>query len=232
MHVPSADCDRILDLARNASEPNWLTVGMPGIPLQLAGVVESERAAKEIFEWSPMLVPGLAQTSEYVRVIAEAHGLPRHEVESRVMVRAARREILAGRDPVHYDLLLDETALLRPIGPPDVMTDQLRHLIELGGRPNVTVRIVPHRVPWHPGTAGPFVLYSFPDAPPLVHFENHSSGAFVTDSDDVEAYWKAIDIIGSYALDQGDSTRLIAQIMVDEWSAASGQARVVQEQLQ
>ncbi|GDY31508.1 hypothetical protein GTS_31410 [Gandjariella thermophila] len=40
--------ERILDLARNESEPNWLTVGMNGIPQQLAGVVEHERAASRL----------------------------------------------------------------------------------------------------------------------------------------------------------------------------------------
>lgn len=218
LHVSTREYERIIDLARNADEPNWLTVGVPGIPQQLAGVVESERAANAIVEWSLALMPGLSQTSDYVRAMAAAIGLPRHEVESRVMIRVARREILTNRTPVRYDMLLDETALLRPIAPPDVMTDQLRHLLELGARPNVTLRIVPYRVPFHPGTVGPFVLYSFPDAPPFVHFENHSSGAFVADSEDVEAYRKAIDLISSYALSPEESAELIDKIIVREWS--------------
>jgi transcriptional regulator with XRE-family HTH domain len=217
--TPREERERIIELARNAGEPNWLTVGMPGIPQQLAGAVESERAAEAITEWSPTLIPGLAQTSDYVRAIAEAGRLPKHEVESRVMVRAARREILTNRTPVKYDVLVDESALRRPIAAPEVMTEQLRHLIGLGEKPNVNLRIVPSGVGWHPGTAGPFVLYVFPDASPFVHFENYSSGAFVADSDDVDAYRKAIRVIGEHALSPEDSTRLVAQVIVDEWSA-------------
>src|SRR5437588_625161 len=53
--------ERILDLARNVREPSWLTVGIEGIPPQLAGVVECERAASAIIEWIPMGIPGLLQ---------------------------------------------------------------------------------------------------------------------------------------------------------------------------
>lgn len=180
--------DRIIELARNASEPNWLTVGMPGIPRQLAGAVESERAASAIAEWSPMVLPGLLQTNDYVRAIARTGGLSAHEVESRVMVRGSRREILTCRNPVTYNVLIDESGLRKPIGSPEVMTEQLRYLITIGKRSNITLRIVPDRVAWHPGMAGPFVLYDFPDASPFVHFEHHSSGAFVADSADVGVY--------------------------------------------
>lgn len=217
--TPPDERERIIELARRAGDPNWLTVGRPGIPNQLAGAVESEREAKAITEWSPSIIPGLAQISEYVRAIAEGGGLPKPDVEWRVMLRAGRREILTNtRNPVQYNALVDEIALRRPIATPDVMTEQLRHLIGLGGRPNVNLRIVPDRVPWHPGTAGPFVLYEFPDAPPFVHFENYSSSAFVADSDDIEAYRRAVDMIAEHALSAEESMDLIARTIVEEWS--------------
>ncbi|WP_083822397.1 helix-turn-helix domain-containing protein [Saccharopolyspora spinosa] len=43
LHTPQEEYERILELARNASEPNGLTVGMPGITKQLAGSIESEQ---------------------------------------------------------------------------------------------------------------------------------------------------------------------------------------------
>lgn len=83
--------ERILELARNAAEPNWLTVGVPGIPQQLAGVVECERAATAIITWHPCLIPGLLQTADYARAIVSASArvnkLPSHEIESRVMIK-------------------------------------------------------------------------------------------------------------------------------------------------
>lgn len=219
LRVDSVERERIMGLAREASRPNWLTVGQPGMPQQLAGAIECERAASKIVEWSLTIVPGLMQTDDYVRAVAMAGGLSTVEAESRVMVWSSRREILTCPRRATYDVLIDESALRRPLASPKVMTEQLRSLIALGNTPNITLRVVPYRGAWHPGLAGPFVLYDFPDAAPVLHFEHYSSGAFVADSIDVDAYRKAIDTISGYALDPDESTKLIAQIMVDEWSA-------------
>ncbi|MBB5159717.1 hypothetical protein BJ970_007316 [Saccharopolyspora phatthalungensis] len=222
--------ERILDLAKNASEPNWLTVGMPGIPQQLAGAVESEREASAIVYWSPMIMPGLLQTADYVRTIAIADGQPKHDVESRVMVRLARREVLTRREPAKFDVLVGEVALRQPIGTPDMMIEQLRYLIKASVEyPNVNLRVVPTRVGWHPGTAGSFALYEFPDSPPFVHFEHYSSGAFVTNSDDIEAYRKAVAAIGQYAYSPADSTNFIAQVIVEEYQENDIRDQMAQE---
>ncbi|GAB3434963.1 hypothetical protein GCM10027436_12540 [Actinophytocola sediminis] len=77
------------------------------------------------------------------------------------------------------------------------------------------MRVVPLRVGWHPGFAGPFVLYDFPDAPPVVHFEHYSSGAFVPNADDVQAYRGAVDRLREIAISPAASTRRIAEIATE-----------------
>jgi transcriptional regulator with XRE-family HTH domain len=213
LRTPPKERERIIDLARNLSEPNWLTTGVPGIPQQLAGAVESERAATAIVEWSPMGVPGPLQTSDYARAIAAASGLASHEIELRVMVRISRREVFTRRkpEPVRFDALISEAVIHEPIGQPGVMVDQLRYLAEMAERTNITIQIIPLRVGWHPGWAGPFVLYRFPDAPPLVHFEHYRSGAFVPDQDDVAEYFKATDTLRELAMSPDVSAGLIAE---------------------
>lgn len=224
LHATTSECERILALARKVDEPNWLTVGIPGIPQQLAAVVESERAATEITEWSPMLVPGLLQTAEYIRVIATASALAtagrveKHEIESRVVVKQSRREVLTSRKPVRYNALVGEGALLEPIGSAEVMTEQFRYLLSMAERQNIDLLVVPRDVGWHPGSAGPFMLYRFPDASPVIYFEHYSSGAFIPDKDEVDVYCKVIDVIRDLALSASDSRRFIAQILVDKWS--------------
>lgn len=211
--VVGEEKDRVLDLARHAAEPNWLTVGMPGIPQQLAGAWECERAASAIVQWTPMIIPGLVQTPEYARAAATARGLPVGEIEARVMVRTSRREVITRRnDPVVFEALIGEVALREVIGGTEVLAEQLRWLGEVAKRGNVTIRVVPLRVGWHPGFAGPFVLYDFPDAPPVVHFEHYSSGAFVPDADDVSAYRGAVDRLREVAMSPAASARKIGEI--------------------
>lgn len=71
------------------------------------------------------------------------------------------------------------------------------------------MQLMPQRIGWHPGWAGPFVLYEFPDASPVVHFEHHSSGAFIPTEHDVAEYKKAVAWLRDIAMDEEDS---LAQI--------------------
>lgn len=156
---------------------------------------------------------GLMQTTDYSRAQLTAAGLVAREIEQRLMVKTSRREILTRRDPVDLLAFIGQDALLDQIGSSLVMADQLRHLLELAERRNVTLRVIPPRIGWHPGLAGPFVLYEFPDAPPVLYFEHYSSGAFVPDDHDVAAYEAALQTMAGVALSEADTRRLIDQIV-------------------
>ncbi|MBQ6644376.1 MAG: helix-turn-helix transcriptional regulator [Saccharopolyspora sp.] len=218
LRVPSGDRERILDLARNTAEPNWLTVGLAGIPQQLAGAIESERAASAITEWAPMIVPGLLQTPDLMKSTMRAVKLPQHEEDVRMMVRAGRSEVLTREDPVRFEGIISEAVLYQRLAAPGVMAEQFAHLIEMSERPNITVRVVPLRTGWHPGLLGPFVLYEFPDAPSVVYFEHYNSGAFIPAEHDVNEHQKALAEIRNVAFDTTDSLGLLKQAH-QEWES-------------
>ena len=224
LRTPPDERARILDLARNAKEPNWLAVGIPGVRHQLAGAWECERAASKITQWQQNLIPGLLQTTDYARVIASSPlnigngDGDRTSIESRLTVKAERRDILTCRHPVHLRAIISESAFRDPIGPSGVMVAQLRHLITMSELPNVSVQIVPHGVGYHPGMSGPFVLYEFDDAPPVVHFEHHVSAAFDQDHDDADSYGKVIAALDRVALSSSESIKFIADVLVAKWS--------------
>lgn len=201
----------LLDLSRNAADPNWLTAGMPGIPQQLVGVMESERTAAKIIEWSPLAVPGLLQTPDYVRAVMNSGGRPQQEVDQRVMVRVGRREIITRRrEPVEFHALIGEAAIHDAIGGEVVMADQLDFLADLARRPNITIQVVPAKSGWHPGLHGPFILYDFSEASPVIYFEHYSSGAFVPDVYDVQTYYAGLDMMAGKAMSPDDSQEFIA----------------------
>ncbi|QRP46745.1 helix-turn-helix transcriptional regulator [Amycolatopsis sp. FDAARGOS 1241] len=64
--------DRLGELARNAREPNWLESVVPGAPNEAAVYAECERTASAMFNWQPLLIPGLLQTGDYVRASLRA----------------------------------------------------------------------------------------------------------------------------------------------------------------
>ncbi|MQA09393.1 MAG: helix-turn-helix domain-containing protein [Pseudonocardiaceae bacterium] len=215
--VSGDERERILNLARDASEASWLTVGVPGMTNGLAGVLECERTAETITDWSPLVVPGLLQTWDYSRAIIGAYGASANDVEPRVLLRAGRREILTKSNPVRLHALIGEAALYLRVGGNGIHADQLRHLHKSATQAdNITVQVVRTALDWHPGVAGPFVLYEFPGAPPIVHLEHHRSSAFLYDEDDLAEYRSAADSLRKeVAMSPNDSLELIADVITE-----------------
>ncbi|RCW45851.1 helix-turn-helix protein [Halopolyspora algeriensis] len=213
--VDARERERIIELARNAGENDWLTSGLPGMSQQMAGMLECEREASTIVDWSPLLVPGLLQTSDYARAILGAGGVPREQVEPRVLFRSGRRDILSKNPPVQLRALIGEGALRVRVGGDAVLADQLRYLLKTAENwENVTVQIVRNDVPWHPGTAGPFVLYEFESSPPIVLLEHHRSSVFLHNEDDLVEYRSAADSLREeVAMGPEASAELIADVI-------------------
>lgn len=169
--------EEILDLARGAADPNWLAAGGSGGAMLLAGVIECERTATEIIEWSPLVVPGLLQTADYARaIIGTLDSLLPKEVDARVQIRADRRRVLTaerdGLPPAEYTALVGTWALRQRIGGAKVLAAQLSELLVLAANGVATVRVVEEQDYYHHGLAGSFILYNFEDTPSIVHLEH------------------------------------------------------------
>ncbi|TDV51120.1 hypothetical protein CLV71_106474 [Actinophytocola oryzae] len=92
------------------------------------------------------------------------------------------------------------------------MRRQLRHLVDSGERPNITVRVVPLRVGQYAGQRGPFVCLDFAEEPSLVYIENHHFGMFLDEKDDIAAYRLALGNILNQALEPAESAELITNL--------------------
>ena len=111
-----------------------------------------------------MLMPGLLQTERYARAVISSGLLiaPPGEVERRVQVKMTRQKVLARETSVRLDVVLDEAAVLRVVGDPDVMREQLTHLAVVAARPHVTLQVLPLVAGAHPATTGEFTILAFP----------------------------------------------------------------------
>ncbi|CAL9387625.1 hypothetical protein SUDANB121_01198 [Nocardiopsis dassonvillei] len=85
------------------------------------------------------------------------------EIAQRVAVRIKRQEILHRVDPPTYMAILDEAVLHRRLGSPEVMREQLRHLVHLAARHNIDLYVLPFSAGAHPATEGSFVVMDFLD---------------------------------------------------------------------
>lgn len=204
--VVGDDRERILELARHASEANWLA---PGVSEQLDGVMECERTATRIVDWSPLLVPGLLQTYDYAHTIIGADGnLSKKESEASVTLRMGRRDVLNGNDPTNMLALIGERALHQNVHKVQTTIDQLHYLKQAAEWGSIALHIVRAGDDWA-GLAGSFVLYEFDDAPPIVHLEHLRSGVFLYDDDDVCAFQAAASSLRQAAMGPTDSVNFI-----------------------
>ena len=86
--------------------------------------------------WSPSIVDGFLQTEGYARSLLETYpGVTPDAVTARLADRMERQRRLFGRD-VRAWFIVDELALLRRVGSPEIMATQLAHLAEVAAMPN------------------------------------------------------------------------------------------------
>lgn len=111
--------------------------------------IEVERKASEIKEYESHQIPGLLQTEDYARaaISAARPAPPAEELEQMVALRMTRQQILEldgdlpldQEPPLRLWAIIDESALHRVAGNPQVMQGQRDHLISLAQQPNVTI---------------------------------------------------------------------------------------------
>jgi len=164
--VDSGRIDRLIALARAAKERSWWTVYNGIATPKLLQFVEYEAAALITRYFEPLLIPGLLQAEGYAREVIGKLGeqMPKDHLDALVALRMKRQELLEqGGPPPWFFFILDEGVVRRLVGGQDVMRGQIRHLIELADKDNVTIEIVPFSAGLNRGMHGPFVVLEFPE---------------------------------------------------------------------
>ena len=216
---------QLLSLARSARQTRSATLVEPGPPT-VRRYLDYEASAKAIWNFEPMFVPGLLQTSEYTRVLLSRIGLHPADEESLARALAARRyrqEILHRTPPVQLHVLIDEVAIERQIGGARVMANQLEHLWAMSERTNICLGIIPLSRGAYPAMRSPFVVMRFtdPSQSELLFLEDPISEVITlgTDGDDdgPAAYREAFDAIWNMAQIGRDA----AERLRTAWRAAS-----------
>ncbi|RFU41246.1 XRE family transcriptional regulator [Actinomadura logoneensis] len=211
--VVGGERERLLALARDAETPGWWEPGDSIYPTPLKALIGFEAQATRITNVEISLVPGLLQIPEYARAVMLASGIPPLEIETRVATRMGRQAILSRPQPPKLLAVIDEAALLRPVGGRHVMTEQLHHLQRLARKPNIEIRVLPLDAGAHSALAGPFTILEFGRANPLVHQGGKRSISFVDSAPEVAEFVASVDTLRRTSLPPDRSVALIAKII-------------------
>jgi transcriptional regulator with XRE-family HTH domain len=197
-------------------------LGYQAYPSWFQDWLVSERDAKRLRSFEPLLVPGLLQTEDYARaVFAARFGVTDREIEEQVAARLKRQEILARDQPPILWIVVDEAVLRRPVGGSHVMREQVGHLIEAARRPHVSVQVISTSVGAHRGLwAGAFIIADFEDAPTVGYQETACQGQFVDRREDVETLVDCWDTLVREALPWAASQALLEEA-AKSWTSAT-----------
>lgn len=221
--------EALMALAKETKAKGWWHAYGDAVPEWFDLYVGLEAAAAGFRSYESELVPGLFQTDEYARAIisAEHPDEDTAEIDRRVKLRIARQAILRRSiDPPLLDVVISETILQRAVGGTAVMAAQLDQLAEVSGLPNVTLRVVPFSVRYHPGmAAGAFTILRFPlngggqeSEPTTVYADGFTGALYLDKPGEVAKYQAAFSQIWEASLDKstsGDLIRKTAEEMRD-----------------
>lgn len=205
---------RLAVLARRGNGPlpawfqNWVTHG--------------EQLASRLRWFEPLVVPGLLQTEAYARALLSGRiGSQSADAEERVRARLQRQVVLTREDdPVEFLAVIDEGVVRRPVGGAKVMAEQVEHLIEAGGWPNVVIQVIPAATAVHDGVnGGGFAIADFEDGPGLGYQETALRGMPVTDPKDIAGLAIAFDRLRAEALPRVASLEILEEAAAS-WSQA------------
>jgi hypothetical protein len=227
--ITAGDLDKMMDLykitdpakrealqalAKDAKVRGWWSKYRDVFGAQALPDFEAEASVIRCFEG--LVIPGLLQTPAYAQALFQGGRYTGAEdIEHRVNARMARREILSRFNPVHLRVVMDEAALRRMIGGPEIMAEQLRHLLYVAKLPNVDVQLLPFAAGSHSALVAPFSILEFPEhlAAPIVHVDTVTDSVFFEQPEEIERYSATFGDIQGTALSTTQSARFIADVL-------------------
>jgi transcriptional regulator with XRE-family HTH domain len=201
----------LLTQAREAAKPPWFRA----YGIEDLGYVDVETHASRVEEFPGLNLPGLFQTEAYIRAMLERGRRRRtaEQLRNDIRVRLIRQQRLSSEEnPLEITAIIDESALHRDVGGPEVMREQRRKLVEMAALPSVTLQVLPLTA--HGGMDGGFILVSFPEPgdTDLLYVEYATGALHIEDDDEVRAARLKFEQLRTEALSPVDSVAFIERI--------------------
>ncbi|WP_326829599.1 helix-turn-helix domain-containing protein [Streptosporangium sp. NBC_01810] len=188
---------RLLDWRKGQVFPSWFGKWR-----------DKESAAVTLRTYEPLMVPGLLQTEAYAHAL-----LGDNEA---VTARLERQNILTREKPPTLRCVISETVLNLLVGGPDVMREQLEHLVAITG-PQLSVQVVPSGYV-RSGLLAGFAIATLEDGSEVAYLETAIRGLTTGDRDDITMTVQRFEAIRIEALPLNMSTDLIKRTTEEKWT--------------
>ncbi len=107
-----------------------------------------------------------------------------------------------------------KSALRKMVGGPEVMREQLRHLVTMARCPNINIQVFPDAAGAHAAMVSPFAIFDFATEvyPSLVYTETPTSSVYQDDREEIEKYGVIYSQVAAEALPVEESVRYMATL--------------------
>ncbi|MDT0465608.1 helix-turn-helix domain-containing protein [Streptomyces gibsoniae] len=202
--VSDEEAEAFVQLAEDANKPGWWQRFHDILPGWFSMYVSLEGAAALIRQYEPHFVPGIMQTEAYAHGVLRSGAVGQtspEDIERHVALRMQRQELLSRKDAPRIWVVMEETALRRPVVGPAVMRAQVERLLEVTRLPHVTLQVLEFSSGPHAGTYGPFVLFRFAmsELPDMVYSEYLTGAVYLDARIEVATHLEVMDRMAAQA---------------------------------
>lgn len=213
--------DELIDLRASAIDKRGWWLKYPAlIRPEMQRLYGLEAGAHGIRCYNSLLIPGLLQSVGYARTVIGANtNIRPFEVDQHLAVRMQRQNRLTGKDgekPLHLTAVFSQAALMQQTGGPDVLQEQLLHLLTLlEDHPDtIEIRVIPFTAAEGTALGGStFHLLDFgsPQLPTLGWSETPTQADVVEDESEVNRLAYAYNQTLTQTLSAAKSLELIKE---------------------
>ncbi|MFC5749360.1 helix-turn-helix domain-containing protein [Actinomadura rugatobispora] len=210
--------EALLQLSQDVWQKGWWDGYSTDVVGSLIDYVWLESRATHVRSYAAIVVPGLLQTPEYAETVIRINDTDAtpEQIKRWHELRMTRQQILTGDAPTRFSVILDESILRRPIGSPQIMAAQLRHLTVCSSRSKIDIRVLPFRAGTPASTYGTFEIFELPAPFPEMAYTETMAGGIYVEPPESERFVRAYDGHKRMALGPTESADLISAI-AEEW---------------
>lgn len=218
LDITEGAAEELRELQGAATELGWWEESGGLVSKTIERLVGFEAGATKISTYEDAYVPVLLQTPEYARAsitAGEPYLTRSGNIRALVEFRTRRQQRLD--DPnLSYIAIMNEGALLRPVGGPGVMRQQIRHIIEADKKYKASIEflLLPLSAGENPAMGQSITIMSFPDEqdPEIVFMDYVAASGFATKPNEVRSHAATFGVALRLALRVEESIARLEEI--------------------
>lgn len=201
-------------LAKEIHKVDWWSSQGPLLHDTLRDYLTLEADSELVREYDPSVIPGQLQTEAYMREIFQARH-PAEKVGPLVDTRMKRKELLESHLDFRLRTIIEAPVLHRISRSKALVREQLEYLLEMSGRNNVNIQILPLDASIPAEQYAPFTLFSLRGEPSIdvAWLEHVTGGTLLEQRTDVQVYTRVWDEFTAAALSPSASEKYIRDLI-------------------